>query len=264
MLAGAGTRDGATRRSLPCVWRRPRGRHGGRRRHRRDPLRYRDVCDAYGSGGERDRDRWCHGPGESSGLLRAPSRPPRPISRWRAGAACSSSPGRGATFASIVRASLPTFQVPPCRAQLPRRPRTRACPTAWLPPAAVHVAVVEVVIWSNGARPHPSLRRRPRLRPRDQSHARARGKIHGGVTQDRRRAGRGDCYDAAAQFLTGSLTDAAAPVPTSSRSSRRVLEIASPRNPLGVKGVGQACDSRGPALANVIEDSSAPFGSAHH
>src|SRR6202011_2940601 len=91
----------------------------------------------------------------------------------------------------------------------------------------------------------------------------AEGQIHGGVAQ-----GIGGAlfeeivYGADGELLTGSLMDAALPtaveVPTIVIEH---LESPSPRNPLGVKGLGEGGAIPGPAvLANAIEDALTPFG----
>jgi carbon-monoxide dehydrogenase large subunit len=91
----------------------------------------------------------------------------------------------------------------------------------------------------------------------------AEGQIRGGVAQ-----GIGGAlfeeivYGADGQLLTASLMDYALPtavaVPTIVVEH---LESLSPRNPLGVKGLGEGGAIPGPAvLANAIEDALIPFG----
>jgi carbon-monoxide dehydrogenase large subunit len=89
------------------------------------------------------------------------------------------------------------------------------------------------------------------------------GQIHGGVAQG---IGGGlleeISYDDTGQLLTGSLMDYAIP---KARDLPRIellhLDCPSPRNPLGVKGVGEGGAIAPPAaLANAVEDALAPFG----
>ena len=89
------------------------------------------------------------------------------------------------------------------------------------------------------------------------------GQIHGGVVQ-----GIGGAlfeelvFDDQAQLLTGSFLDYAMPRAADVPPIRTVhLESPSPRNPLGVKGVGEGGAIAPPAaIANAIEDALAPFG----
>ena len=104
--------------------------------------------------------------------------------------------------------------------------------------------------------------RRPRLRSGHQSDHR-RGQVHGGVAQ-----GVGGAlfeemvYDETGQLLTGSLMDYAVPKADDLPLIETVhLEFPSPRNPLGVKGLGEGGAISPPAaIANAIEDALAPFG----
>ena len=100
------------------------------------------------------------------------------------------SPGRAVPFASIVRASLPTFQAPAVVEPDFEATAYQRVPTVTYA-SAVHVAVVEVDP-ETGRRPPPALRRGPRLRPRDQPHARRRADPRRRRPGRRRRALRGD------------------------------------------------------------------------
>jgi carbon-monoxide dehydrogenase large subunit len=89
------------------------------------------------------------------------------------------------------------------------------------------------------------------------------GQIHGGVAQGVG-GGLGEAivYDGGGQLLTSSLMDYAVP---KARDLPRIetvhLESPSPRNPLGVKGVGEGGAIAPPAaLANAVEDALSPFG----
>ena len=89
------------------------------------------------------------------------------------------------------------------------------------------------------------------------------GQIHGGVAQ-----GVGGAlleemvYDEQAQLLTGTFMDYLVPTAMELPPIETVhLEYPSPRNPLGVKGVGEGGAISPPAaIANAVEDALAPFG----
>jgi carbon-monoxide dehydrogenase large subunit len=89
------------------------------------------------------------------------------------------------------------------------------------------------------------------------------GQIHGGVAQGIG-GGLGEeiVYDAAGQLLTGSLMGYALPRADELPCFETVhLECPSPRNPLGVKGLGEGGAIAPPAaLANAIEDALGPLG----
>jgi carbon-monoxide dehydrogenase large subunit len=89
------------------------------------------------------------------------------------------------------------------------------------------------------------------------------GQIHGGVAQ-----GVGGAlyeemtYDEEGQLLTGTLMDYLVPGATELPAIETVhLEFPSPRNPLGIKGIGEGGAISPPAaIANAVEDALAPFG----
>jgi len=89
------------------------------------------------------------------------------------------------------------------------------------------------------------------------------GQVHGGVAQ-----GIGGAlyeelvYDEHGQLLTGSLMDYLVPTAMEVPPIETVhLEYASPRNPLGVKGLGEGGAISPPAaIANAIEDALEPWG----
>ena len=89
------------------------------------------------------------------------------------------------------------------------------------------------------------------------------GQVHGGVAQG---VGGGlfeeMVYDETGQLLTGSLMDYAVPKADDLPMIETVhLECPSPRNPLGVKGLGEGGAISPPAaIANAVEDALAPFG----
>jgi len=89
------------------------------------------------------------------------------------------------------------------------------------------------------------------------------GQVHGGVAQGVGGALFEDMsYDAEGQLVTGSLMDYALPKADDLPPIETVhLEFPSPRNPLGVKGLGEGGAISPPAaIANAIEDALVPFG----
>jgi aerobic carbon-monoxide dehydrogenase large subunit len=88
------------------------------------------------------------------------------------------------------------------------------------------------------------------------------GQIHGGVAQ-----GVGGAlleemvYDEQGQLLTGTFMDYLVPTAMELPPIETVhLEYPSPRNPLGVKGIGEGGAISPPAaIANAVEDALAPF-----
>ena len=127
--------------------------------------------------------------------------------------------------------------------------------------AAVHVAHVEVDAGTGAVEAAP-LPRRPRLRAPHQPHDR------GWADPRRRRPGRGRraleemVYDDEGQLLTGTLMDYLVPDGHRAAAIETVhLEYPSPRNPLGIKGIGEGGAISPPAaIANAVEDALAPFG----
>jgi aerobic carbon-monoxide dehydrogenase large subunit len=89
------------------------------------------------------------------------------------------------------------------------------------------------------------------------------GQIHGGVAQG---VGGGlleeMVYDEQGQLLTGTLMDYLVPTAMELPPIETVhLEYPSPRNPLGIKGIGEGGAISPPAaIANAVEDALAPFG----
>ena len=170
------------------------------------------------------------------------------------------SPARGLTLADIVRLSLPTLAGGRVADPIFEASRYGTVPTVTYA-SAVHVAVVEVdpetgaiailryvVAHDCGRVVNPLI---------------VEGQVHGGVAQ-----GIGGAmsellaYDAGGQPLVGSLMDYAVPKARDLPRFETVhLEYPSPRNPLGVKGVGEGGAIAPPAaLANAVEDALAPFG----
>jgi carbon-monoxide dehydrogenase large subunit len=89
------------------------------------------------------------------------------------------------------------------------------------------------------------------------------GQIHGGVAQG---IGGGlleeMVYDEHAQLLTGTFMDYLVPTAMEVPAIETVhLEYPSPRNPLGIKGIGEGGAISPPAaIANAVEDALAPWG----
>ena len=89
------------------------------------------------------------------------------------------------------------------------------------------------------------------------------GQIHGGVAQG---VGGGlleeMLYDKQGQLLTGTFMDYLVPTSMEVPAIETVhLEYPSPRNPLGIKGIGEGGAISPPAaIANAVEDALAPFG----
>src|SRR5262249_48706421 len=127
--------------------------------------------------------------------------------------------------------------------------------------SAVHVAVVEVDAETGAVRllryvvAHDCGRLiNPRI---------VEGQIHGGVARGVGAGLREEMvYDGQGQLLTGTLMDYLVPTAMELPAIETVhLEFPSPRNPLGVKGIGEGGAISPPAaLANAVEDALRPFG----
>lgn len=170
------------------------------------------------------------------------------------------SPGSAVDLARVVQASIPTFARPGVAPPDFEASAYHHVPTVTYA-SAVHVAQVEVDVATGGVR----------LLRYAVAHDCGRvinpiiveGQVHGGVAQ-----GIGGAlfeemaYDEAGQLLTGSLMDYAVPRADDLPMLETVhLEFPSPRNPLGVKGLGEGGAISPPAaIANAIEDALAPFG----
>jgi len=170
------------------------------------------------------------------------------------------SPGSAVDFARVIQASIPTFAKPGVASPDFEATAYHHVPTVTYA-SAVHVAQVEVDVATGGVTllryivAHDCGRViNPTI---------VEGQVHGGVAQ-----GVGGAlfeemvYDEAGQLLTGSLMDYAVPKADDLPLIETVhLEFPSPRNPLGVKGLGEGGAISPPAaIANAIEDALAPFG----
>src|SRR5881628_1534288 len=170
------------------------------------------------------------------------------------------SPDSAVDLARVVQASIPTFARPGVASPDFEASAYHHVPTVTYA-SAVHVAQVEVdaatgrvtllryiVAHDCGRVINPII---------------VEGQVHGGVAQ-----GVGGAlfeemvYDESGQLLTGSLMDYAVPKADDLPPIETVhLEFPSPRNPLGVKGLGEGGAISPPAaIANAVEDALAPFG----
>src|SRR5262250_2649708 len=170
------------------------------------------------------------------------------------------SPGSAVDLARVIQASIPTFAKPGVAPPDFEASAYHHVPTVTYA-SAVHVAEVEVDVATGGVK----------LRRYVVAHDCGRvinpviveGQVHGGVAQ-----GVGGAlfeemvYDEAGQLLTGSLMDYPVPKADDLPLIETVhLECPSPRNPLGVKGLGEGGAISPPAaIANAVEDALAPFG----
>ena len=169
-------------------------------------------------------------------------------------------PGSAVPLARVVQASIPTFARPGVATPDFEASAYHHVPTVTYA-SAVHVAKVEVDIGTGyvtlcgylvahdcGKVINPII---------------VEGQVHGGVAQ-----GVGGAlyeemvYDETGQLLTGSLMDYLVPTATDlPRIDTVHLEYPSPRNPLGIKGLGEGGAISPPAaIANAIEDALQPFG----
>ncbi len=169
-------------------------------------------------------------------------------------------PGSAVDLARVVQASMPTFAKPGVASPDFEASAYHHVPTVTYA-SAVHVARVEVDVDTGGVKLlryvvahdcgkviNPII---------------VEGQVHGGVAQGIGGALFEDmAYDEQGQLLAGSLMDYAVPKADDLPLIETVhLEFPSPRNPLGVKGLGEGGAISPPAaIANAIEDALAPFG----
>jgi aerobic carbon-monoxide dehydrogenase large subunit len=169
-------------------------------------------------------------------------------------------PASAVPLGRVVQASIPTFARPGVASPDFEASAYHHVPTVTYA-SAVHIAEVEVdpgtgsvrllryvVAHDCGKVINPTI---------------VEGQIHGGVAQG---VGGGlleeMVYDDQGQLLTGTLMDYLMPTATDlPRIDTVHLEFPSPRNPLGVKGLGEGGAISPPAaIANAVEDALAPFG----
>src|SRR5437660_606224 len=169
-------------------------------------------------------------------------------------------PASAVDFARVVQAAIPTFARPGVVTPDFDATAYHHVPTVTFA-SAVHVAVVDVdrdtgavklvryvVAHDCGKVINPII---------------VDGQVHGGVAQGVGGALFEDmAYDAAGQLLAGSLMDYAMPAAGDLPLIETVhLEFPSPRNPLGMKGLGEGGAISPPAaIANAIDDALAPLG----
>jgi len=169
-------------------------------------------------------------------------------------------PASAVPLARVVQASIPTFARPGVATPDFEASAYHHVPTVTYA-SAVHVAKVEVDVGTGHVRLLGYLVAHdcgkvinPII---------VEGQVHGGVAQ-----GVGGAlyeemvYDEAGQLLTGSLMDYLVPSATDLPPIDTVhLEYPSPRNPLGIKGLGEGGAISPPAaIANAVEDALQPFG----
>jgi carbon-monoxide dehydrogenase large subunit len=169
-------------------------------------------------------------------------------------------PGSVTPLASVIRAAIPTFAKPGVASPDFEATVYHHQPTVTYT-NAVHVAVVEVdpgtgavkllrylVAHDCGKLINPVI---------------VEGQIHGGVAQG---VGGGlleeMVYDEQAQLLTGTFMDYLVPTAMELPAIETVhLEYPSPRNPLGIKGIGEGGAISPPAaIANAVEDALSTWG----
>ncbi|HEU4438041.1 MAG TPA: xanthine dehydrogenase family protein molybdopterin-binding subunit [Methylomirabilota bacterium] len=169
-------------------------------------------------------------------------------------------PGSATPLAAVIRAAIPTFARPGVASPDFEATVYHHQPTVTYT-NAVHVAVVDVdpgtgavrllrylVAHDCGKLVNPVI---------------VEGQIHGGVAQG---VGGGlleeMVYDEQAQLLTGTFMDYLVPTAMELPAIETVhLEYPSPRNPLGIKGIGEGGAISPPAaIANAVEDALSPWG----
>jgi carbon-monoxide dehydrogenase large subunit len=169
-------------------------------------------------------------------------------------------PASATPLAAVIRAAIPTFARPGVTTPDFEATVYHHQPTVTYT-SATHVAVVEVDPGTGAVRllrylvAHDCGRL---INP-----VIVEGQIHGGVAQG---VGGGlleeMVYDERAQLLTGTFMDYLVPTAMELPAIETVhLEYPSPRNPLGMKGIGEGGAISPPAaIANAVEDALAPWG----
>jgi carbon-monoxide dehydrogenase large subunit len=169
-------------------------------------------------------------------------------------------PASAVPLARVVQASIPTFARPGVAPPDFEASAYHHVPTVTYA-SAVHVAQVEVDVGTG----HVELLRYVVAHDCGKviNPVIVEGQVHGGVAQ-----GVGGAlyeemvYDAEGQLLTGSFMDYLVPTAMELPPIETVhLEFPSPRNPLGLKGLGEGGAISPPAaIANAVEDALEPFG----
>ena len=169
-------------------------------------------------------------------------------------------PGSAVPLGRVIQQSLPTFARPGAVSPDFEATVYHHQPTVTYT-SAVHIALVEVDVGTGAVRllryvvAHDCGKLiNPMI---------VEGQIHGGVAQG---VGGGlleeMVYDEQGQLLTGTFMDYLVPTAMELPPIETVhLEFPSPRNPLGIKGVGEGGAISPPAaIANAVEDALQPFG----
>jgi len=169
-------------------------------------------------------------------------------------------PGSGVPLGRVIQAALPTFAGPGAVSPDFEATVYHHQPTVTYT-SAVHIAHVEVDTRTGAVRLLRYLVAHDcgkLINP-----VVVEGQIHGGVAQG---VGGGlleeMVYDEQGQLLTGTLMDYLVPTAMELPPIETVhLEYPSPRNPLGIKGIGEGGAISPPAaIANAVEDALQPFG----
>jgi carbon-monoxide dehydrogenase large subunit len=169
-------------------------------------------------------------------------------------------PDSAVPLARVIQASIPTFARPGVATPDFEATAYHHVPTVTFA-SAVHVAQVEV----DPGTGHVKLLRYVVAHDCGKviNPVIVEGQVHGGVAQGVGGALFEDMvYDAEGQLLAGSLMDYLVPTAMELPAIETVhLEFPSPRNPLGVKGLGEGGAISPPAaIANAVDDALAPFG----
>ncbi|MBI2204185.1 MAG: xanthine dehydrogenase family protein [Candidatus Rokubacteria bacterium] len=169
-------------------------------------------------------------------------------------------PASAVPLSRVIQASIPTFAKPGVASPDFEASAYHHVPTVTYA-SAVHIAEVEVDVGTG----HVKLQRYVVAHDcgRVINPIIVEGQVHGGVAQ-----GVGGAlfeemvYDEQGQLLTGTFMDYLVPTSAELPPIETVhLEYPSPRNPLGVKGLGEGGAISPPAaIANAVEDALAPFG----
>jgi carbon-monoxide dehydrogenase large subunit len=177
------------------------------------------------------------------------------------GIACvRGAPASAVPLARVIQASLPTFAAPGAVSPDFEATVYHHQPTVTYT-SAVHIAHVEVDAGTGAVRLLRYLVAHDcgkLINP-----VIVEGQIHGGVAQG---VGGGlleeMVYDEQGQLLTGTFMDYLVPTAMELPAIETVhLEYPSPRNPLGIKGIGEGGAISPPAaIANAVEDALEPFG----
>jgi len=169
-------------------------------------------------------------------------------------------PGSALPLARVIQSSIPTFAKPGAVSPAFEATVYHHQPTVTYT-SAVHVAHVEVDAGTGAVRllrylvAHDCGKLINPLIVEGQIHGGVAQGVGGGLLEEMR-------YDEQGQLLTGTFMDYLVPTAAELPPIETVhLEYPSPRNPLGIKGIGEGGAISPPAaIANAVEDALAPFG----